>query len=154
MNGKEDITTSLVRVLQSDCRLSLNALGRQLGVSTPAVSERMRKLIDSGCLRRFGVVLDRRKFGWPITAFVRLHCTTNRYQAVRKLAIERPEILECHHTAGEDGFFIKVTARDLEHLESVVEQCRLLGETATSVVLSTYVEDKPVPISDPVPDQV
>ena len=144
------LSVHLINEIQVDSRLSLNALARRLGISTPAVSERMRKLVASGCIRRFGVMLDRKLAGWPITAFLRLHCTTDRYQSVRRLAIETPEILECHHTAGEDGFFLKITAKDLQHLEDIVEQCRVLGETTTSVVLSTYAEDKPLPISNPV----
>lgn len=144
------LTMRLIKEIQADSRLSLNALARRLDISTPAVSERMRKLVESGCIRRFGAVLDRKRAGWPITAFLRLHCTTDRYQSVRRLGIETPEILECHHTAGEDGFFLKITARDLQHLEDIVEQCRVLGETTTSVVLSTYAEDKPLPISSPV----
>lgn len=151
MNGKLDsISVRLISEVQTDSRLSFNALARRLGISTPAVSERMRRLIESGSIRRFGVVLNRSKAGWPVTAFLRLHCTTDRYQSVRRMAVETPEILECHHTAGEDGFFLKITARDLQHLEGIVEQCRVLGETATSVVLSTYAEDKPLPISKPV----
>lgn len=146
----DSLSIRLITEIQADSRLSLNALARRLGISTPAVSERMRRLVGAGCIRRFGVVLDRKLAGWPITAFLRLHCTTDRYQSVRRLAVETPEILECHHTAGEDGFFLKIVARDLQHLEDIVEKCRVLGETATSVVLSTYAEDKPLPISKPV----
>ncbi len=145
----DEKTTQLLEVLQADSRLSLNALARRLGLSTPAVSDRVRKLVEQTCIRRFGVVLNRRLIGWPVTAFLRLHCTTDRYQAVRKLAEQTPEILECHHTAGEDGFFLKVVARDLQHLEATVERCRQLGETMTSIVLSTYVEDKPLPMRKP-----
>lgn len=136
----------IVDALQADSRLSFNALARLVGLSTPAVSERVRKMVDSRCIRGFSLILDRRKLGWPVTAFVRLQTTTDRYQAVRRLASSSPEILECHHTAGEDGFILKVIARDLEHLEDVVEQSRLLGETSTSIVLSTYQEGKPVPV--------
>jgi len=154
MNSEANpMTVQLIEELQGDSRLSLNELARRMGVSTPAVSERVRKLIETRCIKRFSLVLDRKLLGWPITAFLRLHCTTDRYQAVRKLAVETPEILECHHTAGEDGFFLKLTARNLEHLEDIVEQCRVFGETATSVVLSTYAEGKPVPITKPYPDR-
>ncbi|MEQ9489630.1 MAG: Lrp/AsnC family transcriptional regulator [Alphaproteobacteria bacterium] len=148
MIGEIDVKTSqLLDELQADSRLSFNALARRLGLSTPAVSERVRKLVESGCIRRFGAVLDRPLAGWPVTAFLRLQCATDRYRAVRSMAEAMPEILECHHTAGEDGFFLKIAARDLQHLEATVERCRQLGETTTSVVLSTYVEDKPLPIS-------
>lgn len=136
-------TLDLLRFLAEDARLSFNALAKRVGLSPPAVAERVRRLEESGVLLGYHARLDRRVIGLPITAFLRLRCPGAKFQAVRRLAQELPEVLECHHVTGETCFLIKLAASSVETLEALIERFREHGEAESSVVLSSVVEQKP-----------
>jgi len=141
--GMDEIDRNLITALQADARLSFNALARRVGLSQPAVAERIRRLEKAGVIRAYAAVIDRAQGGLPLTAFLRLTCRGDRYQAVWRLARELPQVLECHHVTGRDCFLIKIAARSMREMERLVERFRAQGETETSLVMSTVVEDKP-----------
>lgn len=134
----------LLSALQRDARQSFTALGRQVGLSSPAVAERVRRMEDVGLITGYTLQVDRRRMGWDITAMVRLTCPGEFYQAVHRLSQEMAEVLECHHVTGEDSFMLKLIARDMAHLEAVISRFRSFGHSVSSIVMSTNVEGKPV----------
>src|SRR3546814_12055748 len=79
----------LLAALQADARLSFSALGRVVGLSPPAVAERVRRMEEAGLIVGYGVTLDRGRLGLPITAFLRLTCPGEKYQAIRRLATDQ-----------------------------------------------------------------
>lgn len=133
----------ILLALEQDGRMPFSALGRRVGLSAPAVAERVRRMEDVGLIMGYRAELDRRRLGWRETAFLRLTCPGDRYQAVRRLAVDLPEVIDCHHVTGEECFFIKVAVSSVGHLETVIDRFRGLGQTVSSVVLSTTVENKP-----------
>ena len=134
----------VLELLAGDARLSFNALARLVGLSPPAVAERVRRLEEGGVLLGYRVELERDKIGLPITAFLRLSCSGANFQAIRRLATELPEVLECHHITGDSCFLIKCVAPSVASLEGLIERFREHGEAESSVVLSTVIEQKPV----------
>lgn len=146
MNSESEIDAidrKLIAALQTDGRLSYNALARQVGLSQPAVAERIRRLEKSGVIAAYRAVVDRARGGLPLTAFLRLTCRGDRYQAVWRLARDLPQVLECHHVTGRDSFLIKLAASDMAEVERLIERFRALGQAESALVLSTVVEDKP-----------
>lgn len=139
----DDIDRRLIEALQDDARLSYRALGRRIGLSQPAVADRVRRLEDAGVFMGYRARVDRGRAGLPITAFLRITCAGDRFQAIHRLARELPAVLECHHVSGEACFMVKVAEASLAGLERTVERFREHGETVSSVVLSSVVEDKP-----------
>jgi len=142
----DDIDRRLLAALQQDARLSYRALGRQIGLSQPAVADRVRRLEESGVITGYRGTIDRNRAGLPVTAFLRITCTGDKFQAVHRLAQRLPAVLECHHVTGEGCCMVKVAAASLPGLERTIERFREHGETVSSVVLSSIVEDKPAPI--------
>lgn len=142
----DELDRRLVRALQHDARLSYRALGRQIGLSQPAVAERVRRLEETGVLTGYRARIDRGRAGLPVTAYLRVTCAGDRFRAVHRLAQELPTILECHHITGEACFMVKVADADLEGLERTIERFREHGEVVSSIVLSSIVEDKPAPV--------
>ena len=140
----DNLDRRLLDELQRDARLSYSALGRRVGLSQPAVAERVRRLEDAGVLTAYRARIDRTRAGVAVTAFLRVQCTADRFQAVHRLSRELTAVLECHHITGGDCFLIKVTAGTIARLERVIERFREHGDVVSSVVLSTVVEDKPV----------
>jgi Lrp/AsnC family leucine-responsive transcriptional regulator len=139
----------LLACLQEDARLSFRALGRRVDLSQPAVADRVRRLENAGVLTGYRGQIDRTAAGLPITAFLRVRCTTDKFKAVQRLACDLPAVLECHHVTGEDCFLIKVAANAMSGLEATIERFREHGETVSSVVLSTVAEDKPIALNAP-----
>jgi Lrp/AsnC family leucine-responsive transcriptional regulator len=142
----DDIDRRLLEALQEDARLSYRALGRRIGLSQPAVAERVRRLEDAGIITGYRGRIDRSRAGLPVTAFLRVTCTGDRFQAIHRLARELPAVLECHHVSGEACFMVKVAEGSLAALERTIDRFREHGETVSSIVLSSVVEDKPVAV--------
>jgi len=133
----------LLAALQQEGRMPFSELGRRVGLSAPAVAERVRRMEDVGLIAGWRALVDRSRLGWAMTAFMRISCPGENYQAVRRLALDLPEVIDCHHVTGEDCFFIKLAVGSVEHLERVIDRFRDVGRTVSSVALSTIVEDKP-----------
>jgi len=143
----DEMDFRLITALQEDARLSYRALGRRVGLSQPAVADRIRRLEEAGVITGYRAGVDRGRAGLPVTAFLRLTCNGDRFQAVHRLARELPAVLECHHISGEACFMIKVADATLAGLERTIERFRAHGETASSIVLSSVVEDKPAALA-------
>src|SRR3954464_3779104 len=99
----DEIDRKIVKELQVDARVSYAELGRRVGLTTPAVIERVRKLEDAGVITGYRAVIDTAKVGLPITAFVRMSITGVDYSHIIEVAEQSPEVLECHRGTGGDS---------------------------------------------------
>lgn len=138
----------ILRELQRDARLSYAELGRRVGLTTPAVIERVRKLEDAGVIRGYRVEIDPAKVGLPITAFIRMSISGIDYSEIIKVAEESNEILECHRATGGDSFIMKVAVADVGHLQTLIDRLTPYGITTTSIVLSSPVPRKIIEFSE------
>jgi Lrp/AsnC family leucine-responsive transcriptional regulator len=130
--------------LQADARLSFSALGRRVGLSPPAVAERVRRLEDAGIISGYRVDLNLEKAGCPIMAIIRVSTPEPQFARLKALAIQLREVVECHHVTGADSLLLKVAATSVRHLERVIEQLGRYGTPTTSVVLSSPVTKRVV----------
>ena len=130
---------ALLRELQVDARLSFAELGRRVGLSTPAVAERVRNLEASGVITGYRAEVDPKKIGLPILAIVRLNVVGDVLPRVTALVRALPEVLECHRGTGGDSFTLKVAVATVEHLEALIDRLTPFGTTSTSIVLSSPV---------------
>jgi Lrp/AsnC family leucine-responsive transcriptional regulator len=142
----DPISRRILQLLVADGRASYQAIADEVGLSRPAVMERVKRLEESGHILGYSARLDRAKAGFPITAFVAV-----RYQAIdldgAQSAVStlaaNPSVLECHHVAGEDCYILKVAAPSLEALERILGTLRepgLAAATRTTIVLSSVFE--------------
>ena len=129
----------LLRLLQTNCRLSLRALGEVIGLTAPAVAERMHRLEEAGIITGYYADVDLTKAGLTVQAFILL--TTNSQQSVRfrKAVIDMSEVVECHCVTGISGIILKIAVRSVPHLEHLLMALKDYGEVRTSVVLSAQV---------------
>ncbi len=133
----------LLRELQADARLSFSELARRVGMSTPAVAERVRRLEETGAIVGYRARVDRARLGRPLGAFLRLTTSATSYQRVIALCGSLDAVIECHHITGEDCFLIRLAVTSVAELEDVIARFRRFGTAHTSVVLSSPVTDKP-----------
>jgi Lrp/AsnC family leucine-responsive transcriptional regulator len=140
------VDRQILQLLQTDGRIKLSELGRQVSLSPAAVAERVRRLEAAGVVEGYGARVASARLGYGIQAFIRVDPHggyTLKHPRTLEL-IERPEITEVHHVVGEDCWILKVAVTDTVHLEDVLEQTSALGRTTTSVVLSSPVRHKPL----------
>jgi Lrp/AsnC family leucine-responsive transcriptional regulator len=137
---ENDVTTRrILDELQSDGRLSLAELGRRVGLSPPAVAERVSRLERDGVITGYHARIDPRALGFALGVVIRVRPAPREIAKVAALARETPEVVECHRITGEDCFFMKANVRDVEHLEEVIDRFVVFGQTTTSIVQSSPV---------------
>ncbi|GAA2075282.1 Lrp/AsnC family transcriptional regulator [Streptomyces albiaxialis] len=134
----------ILEALQRDGRASYTELARAVSMSASAVTERVRRLEESGVISGYTAVVDVEKLGLGILAFVRLRYPTGNYKPFHDLLASTPEIVEAHHVTGDDCFTLKVLARSMRHLETVTGRIAGLGAVTTSVVYSSPLPGRPV----------
>jgi Lrp/AsnC family leucine-responsive transcriptional regulator len=135
----DDTNLRLLGELQRDARLSLAELGRRVGLTAPAVAERLQRLEQQGVIRGYHADVDPDAVGYPLTAVIRIRPAPRQLQKVAELARKTPEVVECHRITGEDCFLIKAHIRSVSHLEEVIDQLATYGQTTTSIVQSSPV---------------
>lgn len=145
--GIDDIDRKVLQELQEDARVSFAELGRRVGLTTPAVIERVRKLEDSGVITGYRAEIDTAKVGLPIIAFVRMSITGVDYSHIIEVAEQSNEILECHRGTGGDSFIMKVAVSSVEHLQQIIDKLTPYGITTTAIVLSSPVKRRVINIA-------
>src|SRR5688572_30528326 len=133
----DDLDWRLLESLQQDGRASYADLGRLVGLSPSAVTERVRRLEESGVITGYRCEVDPEKLGLAIMALVRLRYPHGNYRPFRDLLATTPEVTEAHHVTGEDCFVLTVRARSMRNLEEVTGRIAGLGAVTTSVVYSS-----------------
>jgi Lrp/AsnC family transcriptional regulator, leucine-responsive regulatory protein len=136
----------LLTELQADARLSNAELGRRVGLSAPAVAERVRRLEQAGVITGYRAEVDPAAIGYPLSAIVRIRPAAQQLRKVAELAERTPEVVECHRITGEDCFLMRMHLRDVEHLEEVIDQFILFGQTTTSIMQSSPVDARALPL--------
>ncbi|HEX9293258.1 MAG TPA: Lrp/AsnC family transcriptional regulator [Gemmatimonadales bacterium] len=140
------IDRRILRILAQDGRASYQAVADEIGLSRPAIMERVKRLEESGYIQGYRVQLDRAKVGLPVTAFVTVRYGSSDYvgDEPRMREMEKhPGVLECHHIAGDDCYILKVVAHDLEGVQAILRDLRGPNSqmnTRTTIVLSTLFE--------------
>ena len=136
----DEIDWKILKELQINARITFAELGRRVGLTTPAVIERVRKLEDARIITGYRVEIDTAKVGLPITAFIRMSIMGVDYSHIIEVAEESTEVLECHRGTGNDSFIMKVAVADVGHLQTLIDKITPYGITTTSIVLSSPVK--------------
>ena len=145
INGEIDaINIRVLEELQRDPRLSMSELGRRIGMSSPAVAERVRRLEEAGVIRGYRLDLDPVALGLPIAAYIRIRPNTGQLPRIAELAWQIPEVVECHRVTGEDCFVLKVHIPAIDQLDRLLDAFLLYGTTTTTIIQSS-----PVPLRQP-----
>ncbi len=142
----DEIDRKILIEMQEDARISYAELGRRVGLTTPAVIERVHKLEDAGIITGFRAEIDPGKVGLPILAFVRMAITGVDYSHIVEVAVESAEVLECHRGTGGDSFIMKIAVRSVEHLQEVIDRLVPYGMTTTTIVLSSPVKRRVIEV--------
>jgi Lrp/AsnC family leucine-responsive transcriptional regulator len=138
----------LLRELHADPRVTMSALARKVGMSAPAVTERVQRMQRAGVITGFSMSVDPAALGLPVTAFVRVRPAARQLARIADLAESMEQVSECHRITGEDCFLVKVHAATIPELEETLDQFLMYGQTVSSIVVTTPVPPRPLPVPD------
>ncbi len=132
----------ILESLQHNARVSFAELGRKVGLSTPAVAERVHRLEEAGIVTGYHASLNLARVGLPIRVLVRLTIPGGESQMSRAVAVMKdlPEVSRCHRITGSESFVVEADVVSIRHLEALIDRLSALGATSTSTVLSSPVE--------------
>jgi Lrp/AsnC family leucine-responsive transcriptional regulator len=145
----DSINLRILDELQQGGRLSVAELGRRVGLSSPAVAERLQRLERDGVIKGYRAEIEPRALGLELTAVIRIRPTPGQLENVAELAKRTPEVVECRRITGEDCYIATAHVRDVDHLEEVIDRFVALGQTTTSIVQSSPVPLRGVDLSEP-----
>jgi Lrp/AsnC family leucine-responsive transcriptional regulator len=138
------VNLRILKELQQDPRLTMSELGRRVGLSSPAVTERVRRLEEMGVIRGYRLEISPAALGLSIAAYVRIRPNPGQLPKIAELADSIPEVVECHRVTGEDCFILKVYLPSLDQLDRILDRFLMFGTTTTSLIQSS-----PVPLRAP-----
>jgi Lrp/AsnC family leucine-responsive transcriptional regulator len=128
--------------LQCDGRISYTELGKRVGLTGPAVKERVHKLEEAGVIKGYRAKLDLSKIGYTMTAIINFKMNPGSIRKFIDQLAEIPEVIEVNRITGGDNMIIKVALKETQHLEKLINRFIEYGVPTTSIVLSTPIEDK------------
>ena len=140
----DEIGWHILQELQQNARIPFAELGRRVGLSTPAVAERVRNMEDAQIIRGYRTEVDPMACGYNVLAFIRVNVAGDKLQHFVELAKTRPEVLECHRVTGAESFILKMAVTDMNHLESAIDSLMPYVATTTSMILSSAITWGPV----------
>lgn len=135
----DTIGRKILAELQNNGRMPFTELGKRVGLSTPAVMDRVRRLEDAGVIVGYRADVDFSKMGYPMVAFIAVNVVGDFLPRMSKLAKSVPEIIECHRVTGSNSFIMKVIAGSVAELEKTIDRLTPYVATTTSMVLSSLV---------------
>jgi Lrp/AsnC family leucine-responsive transcriptional regulator len=143
---QEKRNVELLRLLRADARLTVSALARRVGMSAPAVRERLQRLEEAGVIKGYRVEIDPAALGYPIAIVIRVRPMPGKLSKVAELAESLPQVVECHRITGEDCFFIRAYIEALDQLDRLQDRFSAYGQTTTSLIQSSPVPSRSLPL--------
>ena len=144
----DKIDRKLIQLLVADSRRPLKDLAHAVGLSSPSVGERVKRLRERGVIRGFTVDVDPAAIGYAIQAIVRVRPLPGKTSIVHKLIQDTAQVSECDKITGEDCFVLRVFATSLQHLDRIVEPIAEEAATNTAIVKSKPVMRRPPALLD------
>jgi Lrp/AsnC family transcriptional regulator, leucine-responsive regulatory protein len=135
----DDTDFKILRALNSRARIPMNELAREIGMSAPSTTERVRRLEEAGIIRGYTINLDLNGLGFGITAIVRIKPRSGQLHIVEKFIQDEPRFVSCDKVTGEDCFVARICLRSINELDAVLDPLHLRAETNTSIVTATPV---------------
>jgi Lrp/AsnC family transcriptional regulator, leucine-responsive regulatory protein len=137
----DELSAHILEELQLDARLSITEIGRRIGLSGPAVAERIKRMEEEEIITGYRAIIDHDKIGLTVNAFITLKSNMTHATAAKKIS-EIPEITECYNITGNNCVIMKVATPTTKRLEAIIGQLQMLGETNTSIILSPTFDNR------------
>ncbi len=135
----------ILKCLEMNGRASSAAIGREVGLSSPAVTERIRKMEDSGVIKGYAVTISPQHLGYQLTAIVTIRAFMGKLKPFLEDVKSWEEVITCYRITGNENIVMKVALKNQKHLESFIDRVITYGESKTQIVLSQVVDSSLLP---------
>lgn len=142
----DETDRKIIATLATDARLSIKELAQRVELSSPSVSERLKRLEERGVIQGFTLDLDTRMLDYPLQAIVRIKPLPGKLHIVQQLIEEIPQITECDKVTGDDCFIARLLLRSIEQLDGILDRIADKAETSTSIVKAQPVKRRLPPL--------
>lgn len=141
----DQVDKEILLVLQEKGRISMTELGKEVALSQPAVTERVRRMEDKGIIDHYRAIVRAEKINKPITAFLLFH--TKSCENFVDFCNNSTDVVELHRISGQYNFLVKIVTETLQSLERATNEMGIFGDSTTLIVLSSPIENnKLIPI--------
>lgn len=140
----DKLNWEILNLLQENARLSNAEIGRQVGLSSPAVTERIKKMEDLGVIKRYRAEVDYTAAGFQLKAIITVRAFMGKLKAFLEKVEEFHEVINCYRITGNENIIMEVVFYDHKHLEGFIDKLITYGETRTHIVLSNIVNHNPI----------
>ncbi|MEM9078310.1 MAG: Lrp/AsnC family transcriptional regulator [Bacteroidota bacterium] len=140
----DELNWEILNYLQEDARASLASIGRQVGLTPPAVAERVKKMEDAGIIEGYFAKISHTKSGHQLKAIIMLKAFLGKLKPFLERVKSFDEIVNCYRITGDENIIMEVILRDQGHLERFIDELIIYGECRTHIVLSNVIANSPV----------
>ncbi len=140
----DNLNWKILKCLQTDARLSNAEIGRQVGISSPAVSERIKKMEDAGIIQSYNTLVSPFEVGYQLKALITLRAFMGMLKPFLEKVKTYDEVINCYRITGNENIVMEVVLKNQQHLESFIDQLIVYGETKTQIVLSHVIKHNEV----------
>ena len=138
----------ILNILQVDCRATLKCIGDQVGLTAPAVLERVHKMEKNGIILNYKISVNRDKLDFNISGFIFVAATAKNYSKFCDFCREHPSIIQHHHTVGVYNALLRFSVHNAKELDELLAAIKNYGDSRTSVELNTYFYSKDIPLPE------
>lgn len=140
----DDLNWKILKCLQSNARCSNAEIGRQVGISSPAVSERIKKMEDMGVIEGYKTIVSPFEVGYQLKAIITLRAFMGKLKPFLEKVKTYNEVVNCYRVTGAENIVLEVVLKNQKHLETFIDQLIIYGESKTQIVLSDVVKQKEI----------
>ncbi|ULC58756.1 Lrp/AsnC family transcriptional regulator [Flaviramulus sp. BrNp1-15] len=142
--GLDTLNRKILKCLQENARLSNAEIGRRVGISSPAVSERIKKMEDLGIIEGYKTMVSPFEIGYQLKAIITLRAFMGKLKPFLEKVKTYDEVINCYRITGDENIVMIVVLKNNKHLESFIDQLITYGESKTQIVLSRVVKQKEI----------
>lgn len=138
------LNTKILKCLQQNARMSNAEIGRQVGITSPAVSERIKKMEDLGVIEEYKAIVSPFEMGYQLKAIITLRAFMGKLKPFLEKVKTYDEVVNCYRITGDENIVMEVVLKNNKHLEVFIDQLISYGETKTQIVLSRVIKQKEI----------
>ncbi|MFL1895962.1 Lrp/AsnC family transcriptional regulator [Aquimarina sp. 2-A2] len=140
----DSVNWKILKLLQANARISNAEIGRAIGLSSPAVAERIKRMEDEDIIKGYGAKISYFKVGYQLKAIITLKAFMGRLQPFLIKVKEFDEVLSCYRITGNENIIMEVVLKDQMHLQEFIDSLITYGEAKTHIILSSLIENNPI----------
>lgn len=140
----DDLNWKILSFLQLNSRESFSSIGRKIGLTSPAVAERVKKLEDTGILEGYFAKVSHNKLGYQLRAMITMKAFMGKLKPFLDKVKTLDEVVNCYRITGNENIIMEVVLRDQFHLEKFIDMLIQYGETRTNIILSDVITNAPI----------